>query len=197
MPIVRLPTGELRDEIRQPVYDTIVIGAAVNPVGSREFYASVQGKSLIQTNLKQNKLLETAVSFRVQGLALDAQNFRLANRLALPLIMERSSIEFVVGEKTYFTGTARLLAGRIWQHTALSAQAAPTDAILQEYGCAAVQPVILQGKHVIDINPLQSFFARWVVGEMTVAEQAEATPAADTELRFVFSMKGLLRRPVQ
>lgn len=197
MPIVRLPTGELRDEIRQPVYDTIVIGAAVNPVGTREFFSSVQGKSLIQTNLKQNKLLETAVSFRVQGLALDAQNFRLANRLALPLIMERSSIEFVVGEKTYFTGNARYLAGRIWQHTALSNQAAPTDAILQEYGQAAVQAVMLQGKHVIDINPLQSFFARWVVAEMSLAEQAEATPAADTELRFMFKMAGLLRRPVQ
>lgn len=197
MPIVRLPTGELRDEIRQPVYDTIVLGAAVNPVGTQEFFSSVQGKSLIQTNLKQNKMLETAVSFRVQGLALDAQNFRLANRIALPLIMERSSIEFVAGEKTYFTGNSRYLAGRVWQHTALDAQAAPTDAILQEYGSAAVQAVILQGKHVIDINPLQSFFARWTVGEMSVAEQAEATPAAGTEIRFLFKMAGLLRRPVQ
>lgn len=194
MPIVRLPTGELRDEIRTPIYDTKVIEAATSPVGTHQFFADVQGKSLIQTNLRQNKLLETAVSFRIQGFALDAQNDVPGNMRALPLLMERSSVQVIIGEKQYLQVNARYVAGRMWQDAYLGGG---DDTILQQYGCAAVQPVVLHGKHVIDINPLQSFYVPWVVDEIAVAELASVTPAADTELRFMFSFKGLMRRPVQ
>lgn len=192
MPIVRLPSGELRDEIRQPVYDTLTIAATVSPIGERDFFSAVQGKSKIETNLRQNNLLETAVSYRIQGLALDAQNIYALNAGALPLIMENSSFALRVGEKTYWEGNGTYLGGRVD-----ASFAAVTDRVYQKLGIAAVQPVILQGKHVIDINPLQSFNAHWSCAGMSAAEIILATPAADTNLKFLFSLKGLLRRPVQ
>lgn len=197
MPIVRLPQGELRDEIRQPIYDTIDLDSTVTYPFTREFYSNVQGRDLTKTNLKQNKLLETAVSFRVQGLCLDAQNVILANAGVIPTLLNRSALQLQIGEKVYWTGPARLACGRMYQDAALDAGAAPRDLILQQYGWAAVQPVILTGRHVIDINPLQSFFVVWQAANLSAAEITAATPAVGTQVSFVFSLKGLLRRPVQ
>lgn len=195
MPIVRLPQGELRDEIRQPLYDTLQFDGGVSPVGTRRFFASVAGKDLSETNLTQDSILDTAKSFRVQGLALDAQNFRLDNALVIPLILEHSSIELVIGEKQYWQGPGRLACGRMWQNAATTV--ADTSVLLQQYGWGAIQPVVLQGRHVIDINPLQKFFASFAITNLTAAEIVEATPADETQVPFVFSLKGLLRRPVQ
>ena len=193
MPIVRLAEGELRDEVRIPVYDTVDIAAGESPIANRQFFTQVQGRPLSETNLKQNSLLPTAQSFRVQGLALDAQNVYDVNAKALPLIMEHSSIVFTVGEKEYWRGPSRFCAGRIWQHSDQSS----LPVHLQQYGKAAVQSVILAGHHVIDINPLENFSIDWVTEGMSAAEITDATPAADTKLRFLFSLKGLFRRPVQ
>ena len=191
MPIVRLPGGSLRDEIRNPIYDTIDIDAAESPIGIRNFYSNVQGKTLAQSNLRQNNLLETAVSFRVQGLGIDCMNYYLANDSALPIIADHSSLKLKIGEKDYWAGPMILAGGRIY-----SMNADPTKAF-QHFGDNAVASVILKGKHVVDINPLQSFNCEWVCDTLTAAELALATPAADTKLRFLFSLKGLLRRPVQ
>lgn len=193
MPIVRLPQGELRDEVRQPLFDTITVAAAEGPEALRTFFSTVTGKTLIETNMKQPGALETAVSFRAMGACLDAQNIYEANQGLLPLYLERSSVELQVGEKVYWQGPARLAAGRVWQHAASAA--APV--VLQQYGFSAVQPIIWEGHHVVDINPLQSFAVRLRTGSMTAAEIALATPAANTRVHFVFSLKGLLRRPVQ
>jgi hypothetical protein len=189
----------LRDEIRQPIYDTIDIQAGESPVADRDFFANVQGKSLVLTNLRQNKLLETAVSFRVQGLTLDAQNIYAANIAVLPLIMESSSISLKVGEKFYFQSPATFVAGRLEQSAAAATTVAATtiSQVYQHLGQAAVAPVVLQGKHVVDINPLQSFDAMLSTSGMTAAEIAAATPVAATKLRLIFSLKGLQRRPVQ
>jgi len=193
MPIVRLPQGQLRDEIRQPIYDTINIAAATSPVGVRRFFSNVQGKTLAQSNLRQNNLLETAVSYRCQGLAMDAQNYFAANFQALPIIMENSSLSFQVGEKVYWQGPLTFLAGRL--HAYYNNMAAAS--IYQRLGDVAIQPVILKGKHVVDINPLQSFYAEWVVDNLNPIKLPLATPAEETDLNFIFSLKGLLRRPVQ
>lgn len=196
MPIVRLSKGELRDEVRIPVYDTVDIQASEAPEAERSFFTDVQNKPLSLTNLKQNSILPTAQSFRIQGLALDAQNMYAENNKALPLIMEHSSIVLTVGEKQYWRGPARFCAGRLWQHTALNSATAQ-DVHLQQYGAAAVQSVILAGHHVIDVNPLENFRIDWVTQGMSTPEIAAATPAEDTKLRFLFSLKGLFRRPVQ
>ncbi len=201
MPIVRLPNGSLRDEVRQPLYDTITIGAAESPVGTRNFYSSVQGKSKARSNLRQNNLLETAVSYRVQGLGIDAQNFYAANEKALPIIMENSSIQLKIGEKIYWEGPFTFISGRISAKFASATTVAATtlDHVYQKFGEAAVASVVLQGKHCVDINPLQSFNALWNIdaSDLTAGEITAATPAASTNMKFIFSLKGLLRRPVQ
>jgi hypothetical protein len=195
MPIVRLPKGSLRDEIRVPLYDTITIGAAESPVGVRTFFSNVQGKSRARTNLRQNNLLETAVSYRVQGLAMDAQNYHEQNADALPIIMENSSIRVKIGEKDYWEGPMLFLTGRIDSMYATST----SDRVYQKFGSSAVQSVQLVGKHSVDVNPLQSFQAIWTLdsADISAAEITASTPAASTNLKFVFSFKGLLRRPVQ
>jgi hypothetical protein len=192
MPILRLPEGELRDEIRLPLYDQVTIAAAESPVGIRQFYSAVQGKNRSQTNLRQNNLLETAVSYRVQGMAVDAQNRSPLNIDALAIIMENSSVRVRIGEKDYWEGPMTYLSGRLSHFSSGS-----TDVVYQRFGDLAIQPVMLEGKHVVDINPLQSFFAEWTCHQLSVADTAAATPDAGTYLKFYFSFKGLLRRPVQ
>lgn len=193
MPIVKLPGGSLRDEIREPVYDTVDFNAA-NPIANStvSFFSSVQGKPISQTNLRQNNLLETAVSFRTQGLALDVHNFYDANSNAIPLVLENSGIRFRVGEKVYLESPARFAAGRIWSDVA-----GGTSRVFQEHGSAAVAGIILTGHHVVDINPLQSFQVDWLIESLTAAELALLALAADTKLRYVLSLKGIKRRPVQ
>lgn len=193
MPILRLPQGELRDQIRQPLYDQIVLAAGQSPVGIRRFFSDVQGKNRSQTNLRQNNMLETAVSYRVLGMAMDGQNIYAANAQALPLIMENSSIRVRIGEKDYWEGPATFLTGRL----AHFSSAGTSERVYQRYGDLVIQPVMLDGKHVVDITPLQSFFAEWTVHPMTAAEETAATPASGTQLKIYFSFKGLLRRPVQ
>lgn len=196
MPIVTLPGGQVRDEIRQPIYDTRDLDAGVSPVGTFNFYSNVQGRSLLKTNLRQNNLLETAVSFRVQGLALDAQNTATANFQVIPVVLIKSSLRLVIGEKDYWKGPSRYAGGRMW---AALATGNLSDFLQQQYGWAAIQPVVFQGKHVIDINPLQSFRTEMVIdaADVNAGEITNMTPAATTVVSFVFSLKGLLRRPVQ
>lgn len=200
-PIIKLPGGALRDEIRQPLYDVIDLLGGVSPIGTRTFFQTVTGKDVTLTNLKTPGQLETAVSFRLQGMALDAQNDVYGNIRALPLIMEHSAITVAIGEKIYWRGPVTFMGGRLWQDAAvaLDAQAAPAarEVVYQRWGEAAVAPIVLLGKHVVDINPLQAFRADMLTSGMTAGEIAAATPAQDTKIRLIFSFKGLQRRPVQ
>lgn len=191
MPIVKLPNGSLRDEIREPVYDTIdFAGQVANGVST--FFSNVQGKPISQSNLRQNNLLETAVSFRIQGMALDVHNQYDANAGAMPLIMENSALRLRVGEKVYWEGPTRFAAGRIWSDVA-----GGTSRVHQQHGMSAIATIILTGKHVVDINPLQSFQVDFLIEGLSTAELALTNLAADTKLRYVCSLKGLKRRPVQ
>lgn len=200
MPIVRLPGGSLRDEIREPLYDTLDIVAGDTIQETRSFFSAVQGKSVSLTNLRTNSSLETAVSFRIQGIAIDVQNYRLSNVVIVPLILEHSGLTLTVGEKNYWRGPMRFLAGRIRSDVGGSSSNtgdATSDLVYQQHGDASVATTVLRGKHVVDINPLQNFDVAWVIDGMTAAEVAEADPAAATKLRYVCSLKGLKRRPVQ
>lgn len=209
MPIVRLPGGYLRDEIRLPLFDTIILDAGESPVGTRQFFSDVQGKPNSMTNLKQNNMLETAVSYRVLGMAIDAQNIYYDNYEALALIMENSSLRLHIGEKDYWQGPMLFAAGRLKQNSALAAATTVAATTIenattyQHFGDEAVQGILFPGDHFVDINPLQSFFVEWVCGAgsgdyaMTAAEITASTPAANTRIRFMMSLKGLLRRPVQ
>lgn len=204
MPLVSLPGGQLRDEIRQPVYDGIIQQAAESPIGIRQFFSAVQGKARYLTNLRQNNLLETAVSFRVQGMSLDAMNYDEANRRLLPLVLIHSSLNLRVGEKIYYEAPLTFLSGRIEASHAISRSSGTgevagitVERLYQKLGQSAVAPVVLTGRHVIDILPLQSFSATMTTEGMTAGEIVFATPAQDTKILYLYSLKGLLRRPVQ
>lgn len=194
MPILRTQSGELRDQIRGPLYDTVTIISGETVVGTRQWFTDVQGKSKARTNLRQNSALDRAVSFRVTGMALDVQNFYAANAPAMPIYMENSSVKLTVGEKDYWEGPMLYLAGRI---DLFSSAAAP--ALYQKFGVPSVQPIIFGEKHVVEIPPQQSFSATWtlVPADITAAEIALAALATDTNLKFVLSLKGIRRRPVQ
>lgn len=194
MPIVKLPGGSLRDEIREPIYDSIDLVGAGAPVteGTRVFFQDVSTKiKPIETNLRQAQTLDTANSFRIQGMALDVHNYQSANVTAIAAILDHSSLTLQVGEKKYWEGPARFVSGRICSDVAGLA-----DAVFQQHGACAVASVILTGKHTVDINPLQNFNVSWLLQGLG-AQAADTTLAADTKLRYVFSLKGLRRRPVQ
>jgi hypothetical protein len=194
MPIVRLPQGELRDEIRQPLYDSVDLTDAAALPGTRQFFANVQGKSLAQTNLEQNGALQNFVSFRIQGMALDAHNIIAATQGLLPIFLDKTSLTLVIGEKQYWRSNARYTAGRMMQDADASAAAT----LLQQFGWAAVAPVVMGPKHTIDINPLQAFRVDMVTDALTAAEvTACGTIPAGRSIRLAYSLKGLLRRPVQ
>lgn len=203
MPIVRLPQGgELRDEIRQAIYDQMRLYHADSLVGTRSFFSSVQGKPLSQSNLRQNNLLETAVSFRVQGMGFDAQIWDVANRAVLPFLMDNSSMSIRVGEKIYWRGTLAFLVGRLVSNEAVGTgvvteAAATVSQIYMHYGQPVAAPVQLTGKHVVDINPLQSFAAEWVVDADATGGIATPVIGTGTRIAFTFSFKGIMRRPVQ
>lgn len=199
MPIITLPGGELRDEIRQPLFDTVVLAAASVAAGIRRFFVSNQTaggapKSLAQTNMEQPGSLPTATSYRVQGVTIDSDNVEEANSAFLPLFLRKSSVSLQIGVKNYWQSPLRFACGRMETDLAAGGVAQ----VYQQYGWSAVQPVILQGKHVVDINPLQNFQIVWetAAADLTAAEAA-LTVAAGTDLVFVASLKGLLRRPVQ
>lgn len=207
MPIVRLPNGDLRDEIRVPLYDTLSFGlTSFNPTwlspsaaDTQQFFTNIQNKMKWQTNLTQPNLLETAVSFRVQGLAMDVQYVNTAQTVAqsawLPSFMDYSSLRLHIGEKDYWEGPLVYLMGRLVQNAAVADPA--KDIIYYESaGAPAVQGVILSGRHVIDINPLQSFYGVLSVDVPPTLDGLLALTVNDT-INAKFSLKGLKRRPVQ
>jgi hypothetical protein len=195
MPILRTQSGELRDQIRGPLYDTVQINSGDTVVGTRQWFTDVQGKSKARTNLRQNSALDRAVSFRVTGMAIDVQNFYAANYNALPIYMENSSVKLTVGEKDYWEGPMLFLAGRL--DAFATSLAAPL--CYQKFGVPSVQPVIFGEKHVVEIPPQQSFSVTWTLlpADITAAEIALAALAQDSNLKFVMSLKGIRRRPVQ
>jgi hypothetical protein len=190
---------EYKDQIREPLYDQVVISAAENPTGIRQFFSSVQGKSRAQTNLRQNNLLERGTAYRIQGLSLDCMNIYSLNFAALPLIMENSSIRVRIAEKDYWDTCALYLTGRVSsQMSAATTVAATTiDRVVQHYGDVLPNSVVFGGRDAINIPMLYSFFAEWTVSGLTAAEIAASTPSANTSLKFMFAFKGLKRRPVQ
>ena len=198
MPIVTLPGGELRDEIRQPLYDTITLAAADSILGVRRFFqsntqAAGVPKSIAATNMEQPGSLPTATSFRVQGLCIDADNNDQNgnNIFLLPIFLRSSSVSLQVGVKNYWQSPLRFACGRMRLDIGSVAQ------LYQQYGEPAVQPVVFQGKHVIDINPLQNFQIVWSTQAQDMTAAQAAFVVSTTDLKFVASLKGLLRRPVQ
>jgi hypothetical protein len=192
----RMPAAlGMRDQIRQSLYDTITIAAATSPIGNYQFFSNTQGKALFQTNLRQPNALESQVSFMVQGLSVEAQNQVTANASGLALIMEFSYLDFRIGEKSYWEGPMRFLAGRMW-HSAATGNA--SDYTYEQFGAAKANGVLFRGAlEMQEIGPLQAFRVDWACSGMNAAQIVLATPAANSSFPIVFRIQGLKRRPVQ
>ena len=151
MPIVTLPGGEVRDEIRQPLYDTVELQGGASLAGVYNFFSSIVNaaglpKTIAKTNMTTPGQLQTAVSFRVQGLCLDAMNTDILNADIIPTIINRAGAQLNVGVKTYWQSPARFAAGRMTEYGIAGTVAAQPAVLLQQYGWAAVQPVVFAGQ---------------------------------------------------
>ena len=199
MPVVKVQTAEGKvvklDQIRQPIFDTIVLNSTSTLNGVKKFFDTVQGKAAYLTNLKRNSSFEKNVSYRVQGLALDANivsNTAAAlNELFLPRFIERTALTLKIGEKNYWEGSARYASGRLNVFHAITGTTAAGFHFAQ-MGAPAVAGIVLSGKDAIDIPELQTFYV-----DMLTTDFAGVTIPAGVEILIACSLKGLMRRPVQ
>jgi hypothetical protein len=183
----------IRDQIREPIYDTITLGAAENPSGqSYVFFENVQGKGKHLTNLRQPKILEGQVSFLIDKVSIEVQNHEAGNSKVSPIVIENSSCKLRIGEKDYWEGPMRFLTGGLYVE-----DADPTKHYSHSKSMASSCGLLLKGDDRLAIAPLQSFELQMNVATIAAAIQADATPVADSEVKFVAKLQGLKRRPVQ
>lgn len=181
MPRVQLANGDLRDQIKEDIYDTVTVAAGNSIPAQVLFFTSVQGKSIVDTNLKLNGTFENQVSFLVQGIGFDAQTKIALNSAVLPSLVDLSALTLFIGDKDYLKTPLRFVAGRISNF----------DADLKQFGSHAPSVFPLRGADSIAIPPLQTF-------SVTLQLLNGTNIAVSTDdLRLVCSLKGLKRRPVQ
>jgi hypothetical protein len=177
MPRVTLPSGEIRDQIRMDLFDTLVQSASW--LGTQQFFTNTQGKSQADTNLRLNGTLENQVSFLVQGVGMDALVYSAGHDLVIAEVLDKSGVKLVIGEKEYLRAPSRFIAGKIRS----------TNAIIAQYGTNRDSVYSLKGEDSISIPPVQTF-------SLQLQVDTAAAPVASS-IRYVASLKGLMRRPVQ
>jgi hypothetical protein len=186
----------LRDQIKQPLYDSIDITSASSVTEERQFFANTQGKSLVQSNLRGNGSLERNKSFRIMGIQVDAISQDADKQELLALFSTYSYVQLWLAEKQYWESPLRFVTGKIRSTVAL---AGATDAasVYNQFGDAGCNPVSFQGEQTLDIGPLTNFYLVFKVEGASAGQITKMTPSADYPIRFVASLKGILRRPVQ
>jgi len=182
----------LRDQIKQPLYDSLDISSTSSIVEERQFFANTQGKALTQSNLRGNGSLERNKSFRIMGIQVDALSNDVAKQELLPLFSTYSFVQLWLAEKQYWESPLRFVTGKI-----RSTLAGSTDAAYSQFGDAGCNPVAYQGEQTLDIGPLTNFYMVFKVEGASAGQITKMTPSADYPIRFVASLKGILRRPVQ
>lgn len=182
MPRVTLKNGAIRDQIRKDLFDTVRQADGANLLAEQKFFTNTSGKNSAETNLKTNNQFENQVSFLVQGIGFDAQVKLLANEAVLPTVMENSSIKLDIGEKTYWEGSLRYIAGKVIQE----------GGFLQQFGSHDDSKYALRGADSVAIPPLQRFQLVWNV----FGAGLTAAPAGE-EIVYQARLMGLQRRPVQ
>ena len=191
MPRYQDERGHVFDQIQESIFDSITLTDASVLNSTRSFFSDVQGKNDIDTNLRQNSILESKVSFQVQGMAIDAQVYSTgANITLLPELQEKSSMRLVIGEKDYWKGQMRMLTGKL---NVVHELAGGTDAerYFAQYGLPKEHGLMFaRGNHIV-IPELQSFRLEWKTANLV------ATIAAGSSVKFTAQLKGFLRRPVQ
>ena len=188
---------ELRDQIKNPLYDSIDVTSASVVTEERSFFSSTQGKSLAQTNLRgMNGVLERNKSFRIMGIEVTASSSDPEKIELLELYSNYSYCQLWLAEKQYWESPLRFLTGKIRQAVAV---AGATDSVVSyvQLGNAGCNPLALHGTQALDIGPLTNFYMIWKVEGVSAGQITKMTPSAAYPVRFVASLKGLLRRPVQ
>lgn len=186
----------LRDQIKNPLYDTLDITSASSIVEARQFFANTQGKSLVQSNLRGNGTLERNKSFRIMGIEMSATCSDPAKTELLSLFSNYSYVQLWLAEKQYWESPLRFISGKIQHDVALAGSTDASNSFVQ-FGSAGCNPVMLQGTQALDIGPLTNFYLTWQVDGASASQIAKMTPSVDQPIRFVAQLKGLLRRPVQ
>lgn len=182
----------LRDQIKQPLYDSLDVTSASVITEERQFFANTQGKALTQSNLRGNGSLERNKSFRIQGIQVDALSNDPAKQELLALFSTYSFVQLWLAEKQYWESPLRFVTGKI-----RSTMTGSTDASYNQFGDAGCNPVMYQGEQTLDIGPLTNFYMVWKVEGAIAGQITAMTPSAAYPIRFVASLKGILRRPVQ
>jgi hypothetical protein len=197
--VVRDPSGrQVLDEIREPLFDTVTQPAGESPIKDRTFFQTVPLSPALG-NLTQAGQLDGQTSFICLGLSLEAQNWEEVNRRVLPLMMNRSSITFKVGDKFYWKGKAYAACGKMSQVSSISTDgnAAPATAerVYQQYGDISTQPLKFAASHVVVLLPSQGFRVDFntASGSMSAGEIAAATPTT-FDVQYAVFLKGLRRR---
>ncbi len=186
----------LRDQIKQPLYDTLEITSASSVQEERQFFAQTQGKSLVMSNLRGNGQLERNKSFRVMGIQVDASSNDATKQELLSLYSNYSFVQLWLAEKQYWESPLRLVTAKIQQNVALAGDTDASSSFVQ-FGSAGQNPVMYQGNQALDIGPLTQFYMLWKVEGASAGQITKMTPSADHPIRFCAILKGLLRRPVQ
>lgn len=186
----------LRDQIKQPLYDTQEITNTSSVTAERQFFANTQGKPISLSNLKGNGSLERNKSFRIMGLQMDATSSDPAKTELLSLYSNYSYVQLWVAEKQYWESPLRFISSRIRHAVALAGTTDASNAFVQ-FGDAGQSALSFHNTQALDIGPLTNFYLVWKAEVSDAAIIAKMTPSADYPVRFVASLKGILRRPVQ
>jgi len=188
---------ELRDQIKQPLYDSIDITSASVITEERSFFSSTQSKSLVQTNLRgMNGVLERNKSFRIMGIEVFASSSDPDKIELLELFSNYSFCQLWLAEKQYWESPLRFVTGKIRQAVAVAGATDVVNSFVQ-YGNATSNPLNFHGTQALDLGPLTNFYMLWKVEGASAGQITKMTPSAAYPVRFVASLKGLLRRPVQ
>lgn len=203
---VQLQNGELRDEVIQPLVDSLDVNTADFATGLSNvmhafFKAGGQGNPISFYNVPGGgPTLPYQNSFLLQGLGFLAQNYYTANsNIFLPILLDKSSIQLVVGTKPYLQVPVREVAGGVWQNSAAATTVAATTLhdFIQSFGPPMPKAMMFDRNHVVPIAPQQNFEIDWAVETLDAAEITATTPAANTNIRLQAVLYGALRRPAQ
>lgn len=177
MPRVKLQSGEVRDQVRLNLYDTLTQTGVFQ--GDNKFFTNIGNKTIVDTNMRIQGTLEQGVSFLVQGVALDAIVYKTGLDIVIAEILDKSACILTVGEKEYLRAPARHVGGKIRSYNPLIAQ----------YGSHAESVYKLAGIDAITIPSVQTF-------NLNLKVETAVTSGTDS-IRYVGTLKGLMRRPVQ
>jgi hypothetical protein len=185
----------LRDQIKQPLYDSFDITDQSVVSAERQFFAATQGKPLSMSNLRVNGQLERNKSFRIMGIQMEASSSDPAKTELLSLYSIYSHVQLWVAEKQYWESPLRMITGKIEHRVSVNATDA-SDAYVQ-LGATNASPVMYHQNQSIVLEPQMNFYMIWKVEGANAAQITKMTPSAAHPVRFTAQLKGLMRRPVQ